>query len=209
VTEPSRRHAAGLLTVALVVLGAAWIGRVADGRRSIAACDQALKRGDRVEAVVFARAAAEARCPGCAASELGYARLVAIAKELEARGDDANAVTAWRAIRSAALASAVFDTAPPWRERADPEIARLEHRLDAAAAAAGGNASPAATEARLRASLATSLVPSGAVFALLAVGGALLLLGGVRFARSAAFRPLELATALLGGALAIVAVLFF
>jgi len=169
-----------------------------------------MKRGDRVEAIVFARAAAEARCPWCQASELGYARLYAIAKEAESKGDDATAAAAWRAVRAAALGSSVLGISPARRERADVEIARLEHKVDAAAAAASGGApSAAASEEKLRAALSRSPVPSGMVFVLVAAGGALFLLGAIRFVRAKTFRPTELALALAGAAIAALGVLVF
>lgn len=195
--------------LALAIFVTAWISRVREGKRALAACDEALARADRVEAIVFARAAAEARCPSCASAELGYARLYAIAKDAEARGDDAEAVAAWRAVRAAALGSVVIDRSPARRERADVEIARLEHKIDLAATAAGGTPSPAATEERLRAALAASSVPSSAVFAFLALGGALFFAGAARFARAKTFCSGELAIAATGIALAAAGVLLF
>jgi len=141
-----------------------------------------MKRGDRVEAIVFARAAAESRCPLCSASDTAYQRLETIAKESEARAEDTVAVAAWRAVRAASLSSALFDTNTARRQRADQEIARLEHRIDLAAAATGGSpASPAANEERLRAALQASSVPGTPVFLLLTAGGALFLFGAYRF----------------------------
>jgi hypothetical protein len=198
-----------VVAVALVVVVIAWIGRVSEGRRSIESSDAASKRGERVEAIVFARAAAESRCPWCDTPELGYARLYAIAKEAESRGDDATAVAAWRAVRAATLGTSVLDTSPARRERADAEIARLEHRIDAAAAATGAPSSPAASEEKLRAALAKDAVPSGTVFVFLTIGGSLFLLGATRFARGASSRVPELAIALAGGAVAAAGILFF
>ncbi len=197
------------VTLAVVVVLGAWVGRVSEGRRSLEASDAAKARGDAVEAIVLARAAAEARCPWCEAPELGYARLYAIAKEAESRGDDVTAVSAWRAVRAAALGTSVVVTSTARRVRADAEIARLEHRIDAAAAAAGGARSPAAAEDRLRVALASSSVPSGTVFVLVAVGGVLFLLGAVRFTRAKSFRTTELAIALSGAAVATVGILVF
>ena len=205
----SWRRGLWAVAFALVVVIVAWTGRVSEGRRSIEACDAAMKRADHVEAIVFARAAAEARCPWCTAPELGYARLYAIAKDGESRGDDATAVAAWRAVRAAALGTSVTGTSPARRERADVEIARLEHRIDRAAAAAGGAPSPAASEPRLRAALSASSVPSGTVFALVAVGGVIFVLGAVRFTRAKAFRATELAIALAGAGVAALGVLVF
>lgn len=207
---PARRPpAVAFVAVVLIVLIVAWIGRVSEGRRSLEAADTAFKRGDRVEAIVQARAAAEARCPWCKAPELGQAKLEAIAKDAETRGDDATAVAAWRAVRTATLATVLIDTAPARRERADGEIARLEHRIQAAATAAGAAASPAASEERLRAALARSAVPSGMVFLLLATGGALFLLGIVRIMRARARFTIELGTAVIGIAVAAAGLLLF
>ena len=201
------RHGLPAVALALVVVIAALIARVSEGRRAVEGCDAALARQDYVEAIVLARAAAEARCPWCEAPELGYARLHAIAKDAESRGDPPTAVAAWRAVRAATLATSVLDRSPARRERADGEIARLEHRIDAATA--GSTPSPAASEERLRAALTTSLVPSGIVFALLAIGGALFAVGAVRFVRAGSFRGPDLVVAVAGGALAAAAVLVF
>jgi hypothetical protein len=198
-----------LAGLAVAVVVTAWIARVYDGRRSLSVCDAAMARGDRVEAIVFGRAAAEARCPGCGAPELGFARLQAIAKDGEARGDDATAVAAWRATRAATLGSVVFDTSPERRQRADAEIARLEHRIDAAAAAAGGTASPAASEDRLRAALAVNTIPSATVFVFLSLGGLLFLYGALRFVFGKGVRVMELGLSAAGGALAVLGLLLF
>ncbi|MBX3211800.1 MAG: hypothetical protein KF850_07185 [Labilithrix sp.] len=206
---PALRRGLPAVALALVVVLTAWIGRASEGRRSLEACEAALAREDRVEAIVLARAAAEARCPGCSAPARGHARLEAIATDAERRGDDATAIAAWQASRAATLATAALDTALERRQRADAEIARIGHRIDAAGAATGGAPSPAASEARLRAALAAPAVPSGTVFLLVAVGGALFALGAVRFVRTRAFRRTELAMALAGGALSAVGVLFF
>lgn len=203
------RHGLPAVALALVVVIAALVARVSEGRRAVEGCDAALARQDYVEAIVLARAAAEARCPWCEAPELGYAKLHALAKDAESRGDHPTAVAAWRAVRATTLATSVLDRSPARRERAEGEIARLEHRLDAATTAAGSAPSPAASEERLRAALATSLVPSGIVFALLAIGGALFAFGAVRFVRSRVFRVPDLVVAVAGGALAAAAVLVF
>ena len=112
----------GALFVALlsfVVLVVAWVGRIGEGNRAIADCDSARARSDWAEAVMFGRAAAEARCPAFCVSDLGFARLYAIAKDAENRADDATAFAAWRAVRAASLATAVLDVHAAKRERAD------------------------------------------------------------------------------------------
>jgi hypothetical protein len=198
-----------VIAAAVVVVVAAWVVRVQEGRRALAACDSALARGDRVEAIVQARAAAEARCPWCSSPELGYARLYAIAKEAESHGDDATAVAAWRAVRVASIATIIATSTPARRERADVEIARLEHRIDAASAAAGGTAAPAASEERLRQVLAQRDVPSGFVFLLLAVGGALFLTGAVRFVRGTPAGITSVVCLVGGAAMAVLGVVVF
>lgn len=196
--------------LAVIVLAVAWLGRVSEGRRALAETDAAVARADWPEAIMAARAAAEARCPASCVSELGYARLYAIAKDAEARADDATALSAWQAVRAAALGTAALDVRTARRERADAELARLGQRLDRAAAAAGSPSSPAASEERLRAALAASSVPSGAVFLLLSAGGALFLAGAYRFASARGrFARVDLAIAAAGAAVAAAGVLLF
>jgi hypothetical protein len=212
-TAPAARRFTSSIVVGLVILAIvviAWISRVSEGKKSLDACDSALKRGDRIEAIVFARAAAESRCPLCSSSENGYQRLQTIAKEAEGRGEDTIAVAAWRAIRAATLSSVVFDTETARRTHADEEIARLEHRIDLAAAAGGGSAtSPAASEERLRAALRASSVPGTMVFLLLAAGGILFFAGAYRFVRRSKSPLPDVITAVLGIGVALAGLLLF
>lgn len=203
------RGVAPPLVLALVVFVAAWLGRAAEGRRSLADADAAVIRGDRVAAIVDARAAAEARCPFCSAPERGFAKLYAIARDAEAKGDDASATAAWRAVRTASLAATWFEPSEPRRERADAEIARLEHKTDALAAAAGSSSSPSATEEKLRAVLAPSPLPSTMVFVVVAAGAALLLAGAVRSIRAKSLRAQDIAAATAGAAIAVLGVVAF
>jgi uncharacterized protein CbrC (UPF0167 family) len=195
------------MVVALVVVVVAWIGRASDGRKSLADCDAAMIRGDRVEAIVYARAAAEARCPWCSAPANGYAKLYAIAREAESKSDDLTALTAWRAVRAASLSATWFEPTEPRRERADAEIARLSHRVDVMNATAASNASPAANEEKLREVLAPNPLPSTWVFVVLSVGGVLLLVGAMRSVR--ALGAANLAIAATGVAVAVVGVVAF
>lgn len=196
--------------LAFVVLCVAWASRVGEGKRALADCDSARTRADWAEAVMFARAAAEARCPAFCVSELGFARLYAIAKDAESRADDPTAFAAWRAVRAASLATAVLDVHAPKRERADQELARIGHRMDAAAAAAGAPASPAASEERLRATLAGSNPASGTTYLLLAIGGLFFFGGGARFVSAKkAFARTDLALSLAGAAVAACGALLF
>jgi hypothetical protein len=196
--------------VTLVAVGIAWAGRVAEGRRALADADSALERGDTTEAILSARIAGEARCPGCSAPDEGFARLEKIARDAEARGDDTTAFAAWRATRAALLATAVTSSTSTRRLHADAEIARFAHRLDAAAVAAGATPTPAAAEERVRAALSESDVPGAATFALVGLGGLVFLVAGARFATAKTKRNVtELGLALGGAAVAATGALLF
>jgi hypothetical protein len=196
--------------IALATLAVAWAGRVSEGRRALADADAALARGDTAEAILGARIAAEARCPACSAPDEGFTRLEKIAKDAEARGDDATAFAAWRATRSALLATSVTSTSSARRTRADNEIARFAHRLDAAAVAAGALPTPAATEERVRATLTESDVPAGTTFALVGLGAIVFLAAAARFAFAKAERSrVDLGLAATGAAVAVAGALLF
>lgn len=197
------------LVLAIVILATAWVSRANEGRRSLADSSAALVRGDRIDAILYARAAAEARCPWCEAPETGYAKLYAIAREAESKADDATAIAAWQAARAASLATTWLDANEPRRQRADAEIARLQHRVDAMSAAAGGTASPAASEEKLRAVLAPNPLPSSTLFLVVAAGALLLAIGAVRSVRAKMLRAQDIAVALAGGALAVIGVVAF
>ena len=210
-TSPARSRMtialALVLGIALVTLGMTWRARVAEGRKAIADADAALGRGDLIDAVLAARIAAEARCPGCTAPDEGFARLERIAREAEARGDDTTAFAAWRAERAALLATATMSTSSERRRHADAEVARFGHRIDAAAVAAGASPTAAATEERLRATLTESDVPGGFTYALIGLGGVVFLVAASRFATHArrrtdlGFAAAGLAVAVCGAAL--------
>ena len=95
---------AALAIVAFAMLVASWAVRVAEGRRSMLESDAAVARGDALEAILAARAAAEARCPFCTAPDRGFQRLEAIAKEAESRGDEWTAFASFRAMCAASIA---------------------------------------------------------------------------------------------------------
>ena len=204
-----KKNALAVFSLVVLVLSAAWIGRVREGQRALVESDGAVTRGDWVEAIFEARVAADARCPFCSASELGNARLYSIAKEAEARNDAQTAIAAWRAVRAAALASSVLDTHDSRRQRADEEIARLGHKIDAAAAAAGAPSSPAASEEKLRAALAESHVPNGTTIVLVALGSVAFLAGAAAFASRRGARHIQLAALASGLALVAAGLLLF
>jgi hypothetical protein len=198
------------LVAIAVVVAVAWAGRVSEGSRALVDADSALERGDLPEAILAARIAGEARCPGCSAPDEGFARLEKIAHAAEARGDDATAFAAWRATRAALLATAVTTSGTARRLHTDAEVARFAHRLDAAAVAAGATPTPAAAEDRVRAALAESDVPGAATFALVGLGGIVFLVAGARFAAARAKRSLtELGLAVAGAAVAAAGALLF
>lgn len=207
----SRAVAAALALALTLVLAIAWTGRASEGRRALAESDAALLRGDAIDAILAARVAAEARCPACGAPAEALAKLESIAKDAEARGDDATAFAAWRAVRAALLATSSFGTTSDRRAHAEVEIARFVHRLDAAAAASGAPPTAAAAEDKLRAGLAASDVPSGAVFALIGLGAVVFLMGAARFATAtrAGRGWTDLGLALAGAALAAAGALLF
>lgn len=193
-----RRAAELAAIVLLAVLLAGWFVQRGEGNAAADAADAARARGDRVEAIVQGRRAAMARCPGCAGPTRGYGILEQVAREAESKSDDAMAVAAWRAIRAATLGTMVLDPESPRRSAADTQIARLEHRLDMAGAAAGGQAAPAATEARIQTALAMPTMPSTALFLVLAAAAAVFALGAMRFVRTRPASPKDAALALAG-----------
>ena len=91
---------------ALVVVAAVAVltaREIATGQSEVAAADAAAARSDWGEAIVHARAAAEALVPGSPWPERGWERLEAVGHDAEARGDDATALLAYGAMRAAAL----------------------------------------------------------------------------------------------------------
>lgn len=92
--------------LALVGLAAILTAReVAIGRDEIAMADTAAGKSDWPMAISHARAAAEALAPGSPWPERGWQRLEAVGHDAEVRGDDAVALLAYGAMRSAAMAT--------------------------------------------------------------------------------------------------------
>jgi len=206
-----RRVAAPIAMGLGIVLAIAWSGRIGEGRRALAECEAALLRGDAVDAVLAARVAAEARCPTCSAPGEALAKLEKIAKDAEARGDDATAFAAWRAERAALIATSGTSTVSDRRSRAEVEVARFAHRLEASAVAGGAAPTAAAAEDKLRTGLAANDLPSGMVFALVGLGGLVFLAAAARFAMA---RPdsrgaVDLGLAVAGAAVAAFGALLF
>jgi hypothetical protein len=205
----TRTVAVAVAIVAMVVLAIAWTGRSNEGRRALLDCEAALGRSDTLDAILAARIAAEARCPTCEAPDEGLAKLESIAKDAEARGDDATAFAAWRAERAALLARASFATSSDRRTHAEVEVARFAHRIDAAAVAAGAPPTAAAAEDKLRLAMAISGVPGGPVFALVGLGAFAFLIGAARFAMTRHGKRRDLGIAFAGAAVAVLGALLF
>ncbi len=96
------------------------------GRTEMEAADSAAAASDWIDAVFHARAAAEAVAPGSPWPERGRARLDAIGREAEERGDESTALLAYGALRAAALATRLPGwSSSAWRLKADEGIARV------------------------------------------------------------------------------------
>lgn len=206
--SPTRR-ALTAFALAAAVVAVAWLSRVAEGRKALAESTEALTRGDATTAILAARAAAEARCPGCEAPERGFTQLERIASDAEVHGDDVTAFAAWRSVRTASLSTAVLVTQSARRTRADQELARLGHKLDVAAVAAGATPTAAASDERLRQAGAMRDVPGGSTYALFAMGGVLFLIGAARVAMAKGSRASAVAMAAAGAVVAALVALLF
>jgi hypothetical protein len=115
---------AALVVVCVVAL--AMTRELSIGREEVAAADAAAARSDWPEAIAHGRAAAEALVPGSPWPERGLRRLQAIGHDAEARGDDATALLAYGAIRSAALATrAPGGVGAHWYVAAEDGLARV------------------------------------------------------------------------------------
>jgi hypothetical protein len=122
---PLRGLSLALLVVATVVAIVTW-REWTTGREEVTAADAAAERSDWVEAITHARAAAEALAPGSPWPRRGWLRLEAVGHDAEARGDDATALAAYSAMRTAALATrAIGSGSGPWQAKADEGLARV------------------------------------------------------------------------------------
>lgn len=127
--QPARRWQRAVARVAfaalaaLVVLG---LHTASAGRAALAAADSAAARSDWREAVAQARTAAEALAPGTPWRARGFRRLEAIGHDAEARGDDAIALLAYGAMRTAALETSGPGTSSErWRQTAEEGLVRV------------------------------------------------------------------------------------
>ncbi|MBL0212413.1 MAG: hypothetical protein IPQ07_00755 [Myxococcales bacterium] len=133
------RPRAGLvigLVIALATLGTISIRVVVSGRRALAAGDAAAERGDLAGAIAEWEAAARWYLPMAPHVDEAYTRLTALAG-----ADRRHALAAWRAVRSAALATRGLWTPHGDDLRAANEaIAELASRDPEGAVAGGADA---------------------------------------------------------------------
>lgn len=121
-----RRVAAGLLLFVLVFAGLT-ARMLLEGEGELRKSDAAFDRGELRDAILFARRAATLYAPGAPHVRAAYARLEAIAVGAEASSQPDIALSAWGAMRSAALETRHVQD-PHARELAlaNASIARLQ-----------------------------------------------------------------------------------
>jgi hypothetical protein len=120
------RSLATALAVALVSFALVAERTAARGARELLESDRAFDGGRLELAIQHARAAATAYVPGAQHVALGYARLSAVAHGAERARDVELAMTAWRAMRAAAIESRhLWQPHPDELRQADGQLARL------------------------------------------------------------------------------------
>jgi hypothetical protein len=171
------------------LLGMAERSEWSAGAVAMEESDVALARGDVRGAITHARRAAEAAVPFSPYPQEGYARLAAIARSSEQKGDRDVAGFAWRAVRSAAMATRPASVGRGHVAEAEDGIVRLARPSLTTPLATG------ASEAVIRAQLAVDEVPSPGFCSLvflgsLALAAGLAALGHKIRARVASWTPL-------------------
>jgi hypothetical protein len=144
---PGPAALAALVIAAVLVTAAAHECSV--GARESALADAAAAKGDWLEAIAHARAAAEAMAPGSASPAQGFRRLDAIGRAAEERGDANTALLAYGAMRTAAIATATPSgllawraNGGEWRVRADEGLVRVAATLARTASGGSGSGGP-------------------------------------------------------------------
>jgi hypothetical protein len=166
----------GTLLIAVLVVAAVTFRVVYAGEKEIALSTAALDAGDPALAVDHARAAATWYAPGAPHVRVAYGRLLAIAREAEARKQRELALRAYRAVTTAS-ASTAWAVVP---HAADAEAARgAIARIESTSPRPIANATepPEAMEAKLLAELARAPGPSRVWSAVLAASFVGLVLG--------------------------------
>lgn len=118
--------------VAVVVVAVVTVREVSIGQSEAAAAEASAARSEWPEAIAHARAAAQARVPGSPWPGRGKARLEAMGRDAEARGDEETALLAYGALRTSAIATrAAFGSSVStdrWRLAAEEGLARVAAR---------------------------------------------------------------------------------
>jgi len=150
------------------------------GARAMSACDGAFAHGDVASAIDEARAAAEARALASPYPARGYERLIALAHTTEQNGDWSNCARAWRAVRSAALATRMplvdLGGAAAHLQEANVQLARIGARTRGSEGMETSETA-ASLEAKLREDLTRDERPSAYAYVALGAGGLLFYLG--------------------------------
>jgi hypothetical protein len=168
----TRRAWLGIAAVAVAILGALALRVVLEGRAALADGDEAMQQKRTPDAIDAWERAARWYLPGAPHVGAAYDRLVRLA-----RSDPRHALAAWRAVRSASLA-----TRGLWTPHAD-DLAEADAAIAALSAEDPEGARPSGADAATRLAfhrerLAGSSGPSrGAV--VLAVGGIVCWLAGI------------------------------
>ena len=172
----ARRWLVGLALVTAII--GALVARVSlAGRGALADGDAAFERGEIAEATDAWEAAARWYLPGAPHVDDAYDRLAALAVRSEKATNTPRALAAWRAIRSASLATrGAWTPHPADRAAADAAIARLQAGDPEGSPEAGSDV--AARQAWFTTQLARDRRPGGAAV-LLAIVGIPAWLGGL------------------------------
>jgi hypothetical protein len=167
----ARKGAAAALALFVGLLGVAGAHEWSAGRSALAESDAAIDRGEVRRAITLARSAAEAVVPFSPYAEEGYTRLAAMARTAEQKGDLDLAAFAWRAMRSAGVATRPANAARERMAEADEGILRLA-RTSLSMSMSLSRAGRGADEAVIRDELSVDETPSPWV-SLLVTGAAL------------------------------------
>ena len=160
-----RAGAFGLLVLASAIT-VATAHEISLGHAESSAADAAAEGSDWPGAIAHARAAGEAYVPGSPWAERGMRRLAAIGHAAETRSDASNALLAYGAMRTAAVATHVpYGGLSHWQTEADEGLARV------ASASEGPARGVAASQAMLEA-LRRSQGPTDISLAVLALSAA-------------------------------------
>jgi hypothetical protein len=170
-------YASGAFALVIMLLAAAQAHEWSAGKDAIRESDIALSRGEVREATVAARRAAEAVAPLSPYAARGHEQLEVIARTAETEGRLDDAAFAWRAMRSAAVATRPAKDSQMRVEEADHGILRVASARATRMILSGGGV-PDAPEAVLLNELANGEPPSP--WLLSAIGwAALVLLAGL------------------------------